>query len=62
MSNFCKIGFTSVFLKNKNGPEIAILAAERALTAVMGGGGGLTVSLIHNVVPKVLICSGLSSS
>ena len=63
MRIFCKIGFTSVFLKNKNRLEIAILATERALTAVMWvGGGELTVSLIHNVVPKVLRCSSLSSS
>ena len=63
MSNFCKIGFTSVFLKNKNEPEIAILASKRALTAVMWVGvGELIVSLIDNVVRKVLRCSDLISS
>ena len=55
MSNFCKIGFTSVFLIKKNGPEIAILVPERAIIAVMGGGGGLNVSLNHNVLPTVEI-------
>ena len=54
MSNFCKIGFTSVFVTKKNVPEITILVSERAITAVMGE-GGLNVSLNHNVLPTVEI-------
>ena len=53
MSNFCKIGFTSVFLTKTNVPEITILVSERAITAVMGG--GLNVSLNHNMLPTVEI-------
>ena len=34
---FLKNGFTIVFLTKKGGLENAILASERALTAVMGG-------------------------
>ena len=36
---FLKNGFTIVFLAKKGGPENAILATERALTAVMEGEG-----------------------
>ena len=42
---FLKNGFTIVFLTKKGGLENAILATERALTAVMGG---------------ILRCSGLN--
>ena len=37
---FLKNGFISVFLTKKNGPENAIFASDRALTAIIWGDGG----------------------
>ena len=43
---FLKNGFTIVFLTKKGGLENAILASERALTAVIWGDGGYPYLLI----------------
>ena len=43
---FLQIILTSVFLTKKNVPEKAILASERALTAVIWGDGGYPYLLI----------------